>query len=146
MLDSGIQPDHPDLNVVGGTNCLDSGKKNDFDDLYGHGTFVGGLVGALDNKIGRVGIAPGARLFGVRVLNQDGYGTDAEVICGIDWVAGTRLDGDSNNDVAVSNLSLGGLADEGDDGRCGRSVADSDPLRDLRRDEVGRYHGSGRGK
>jgi hypothetical protein len=55
VIDSGIQPDHPDLNVVGGYNCTSS-KKGWADDWY-HGTMVGGFVGALDNIIGAVGVA-----------------------------------------------------------------------------------------
>ena len=71
ILDGGIQPDHPDLNVAGGVNCLD-GKKRDWDDRDGHGTMVAGFAAALDNKIGVVGIAPGARVWAVRVADPDG--------------------------------------------------------------------------
>ena len=70
VIDSGIDSDHPDLNVVGGVNCV--GDKGGFEDTYGHGTLVAGSIGALDNEIGFVGVAPGARLWAVRVLKKNG--------------------------------------------------------------------------
>jgi subtilisin family serine protease len=116
VLDSGVQPNHPDLNVVHGMNCIGTNPK-DWGDPQGHGTMVAGFIGARDNKIGRVGVAPGARISPVRVLAADGLAYDSETICGIDWVASTRLDGNSNNDVAVANMSLSGQ--DPDDGTCG---------------------------
>src|SRR6266702_5589243 len=65
VLDTGVDK-HVDLNVVGSTSCLNGSTKP----LNGHGTVVAGLIGALDNKIGRVGIAPGARLWSVQVLDE----------------------------------------------------------------------------
>ena len=66
ILDTGLDRKHPDLNVAGGADCTNERKfKPSFDDWnvdFGHGTFVGGIVGALDNAIGVVGAAPGARL------------------------------------------------------------------------------------
>ena len=66
-------PTHPDLNVAGGYNCSTerSGRRGATND---HGTHVAGTVGALDNGIGVVGVAPGARLWAVKILNDDGYG------------------------------------------------------------------------
>jgi subtilisin len=127
VLDTGIDPNHPDLNVVGGVNCLsNSTKPLDYADPNGHGTFVGGLIGAVDNTIGVVGVAPGARLWGARVLNKKGFAPTSKVICGIDWVASTRTDSDPVNDIAVANMSLGGEATKSklDDGNCGRTNHD----------------------
>ena len=73
VIDSGIDSDHPDLNVVGGVNCV--GDKGGFEDTYGHGTLVAGSIGALDNEIGFVGVAPGARLWAVRALKKNGTDT-----------------------------------------------------------------------
>jgi subtilisin len=127
VLDTGIDTLHPDLNVVGGRDCTSGAG---IDDPNGHGTGVAGLIGARDNAFGRVGVAPGARLWSVRVLPKDGEGTLSQVICGVDWVTSTRADSDPTNDIAVANMSLGGpLATPGpdrDDGNCGRT--DKDPL------------------
>ena len=123
VLDSGVQPDHPDLTVAGGANCV-GGLGRPVGDPAGHGTMVAGFIAARDNKIGKVGIAPGARIYDARVLAQDGYGFNSETLCGIDWVAGTRLDGTTGNDIAIANMSLGGLV-PADDGRCGLDAHDS---------------------
>jgi subtilisin len=105
IIDTGIDTKSRDLTVAGGVNCVPGGLS--YDDLYGHGTHVAGIVGAQDNKAGVVGVAPGARLWAVRVLNSQGVGTWSSVMCGIDWVtahAGT---------IEVANMSLGGGGPEG---------------------------------
>jgi subtilisin len=120
VIDTGIDLHHPDLNVVGGVDCA-SGKS--FDDQQGHGTHVGGTIAANDNGFGVVGVAPGARLWSVRVLNKQGRGTVAGVICGIDFVTATRTNSDPSDDIAVANVSL--LAGGFDDENCGRSNKDA---------------------
>jgi len=103
VIDTGIDLTHPDLNVVGGTNCSTGRSYNDGN---GHGTHVAGTIGAKDDANGVVGVAPGARLWAVRVLNNNGSGSWSSVICGIDWVtarAGT---------IKVANMSLGGTGSD----------------------------------
>lgn len=111
VLDTGIQTNHPDLNVVGGKNCSTG---NSYADGHGHGTHVSGTIAAKDDGNGVVGVAPGARLWAVRVLNNQGSGTTSTIICGINWVtanAGT---------IEVVNMSLGG---SGSDSTCPGSDA-----------------------
>lgn len=86
VLDTGIDYTHPDLNVVGGYNCT-STNQSDYYDYNGHGTHVAGTIGALDNTIGVVGVAPGAKLWSVRVFNSGGTGRTSWLLCGLDWVA-----------------------------------------------------------
>ncbi len=124
VLDGGIQRDHPDLNVIDGFNCLEGKSPGAWADRDGHGTFVAGKIGALDNRIGTVGFAPGAHLFAVRVAHPDGSITDADLLCGIDWVTKSRLDRDRSNDIPIANMSLTGVV-KPDDERCGRIVADA---------------------
>ncbi len=68
VIDTGVDFQHPDLNVVGGVNCyywlpfIASCPSGGDDDHY-HGTHVAGTIGALDNGIGVVGVAPGARIW-----------------------------------------------------------------------------------
>ena len=121
VLDSGIDSEHPDLNVVGGADCTNG--RNGYRDDYGHGTHAAGIIGAVNNTIGVVGVAPGVRLWGVRVLDAEGDGTVANLLCGVDWAASTRRSG-SADAVAVANLSLGGVGS--DDGHCG--AVDGDVL------------------
>jgi subtilisin family serine protease len=125
VLDGGIQPDHPDLNVIDGVNCLEGRHPRAWADRDGHGTFVAGKIGALDNRFGVVGYAPGVRMFAVRVARTSGYITSADLICGIDWVTRSRLDADRRNDIAVANMSLSGVV-KPDDERCGRTVGDAE--------------------
>lgn len=104
VIDTGIDVDHPDLNVVGGRNCS---KGSSFDDGNGHGTHVAGTVGAKDDGAGVVGVAPGARLWAVRVLDNRGSGSWSSVICGVDYVTGNA------STIEVANMSLGGSGSEG---------------------------------
>ncbi|HEX2089536.1 MAG TPA: S8 family serine peptidase [Actinomycetota bacterium] len=106
VVDSGVDLDHPDLNVIPGVNCINSGASPDDDN--GHGTHVAGSIAAKNNGSGVVGVAPATRVYAVKVLDSGGSGSWSSVICGIDWVTGTRSDGDPSNDIAVANLSLGG--------------------------------------
>jgi subtilisin len=103
VIDTGIDLSHPDLSPVNnGTNCI-TPTANANDD-NGHGSHVAGTIAARDNDIGVVGVAPGASLYAVKVLDSAGGGAWSSVICGIDWVtanAGT---------IQVANLSLGGRA------------------------------------
>jgi subtilisin len=117
IIDTGIQADHPDLNVVGGHNCT-TANPNAWGDGYGHGTHVAGTVGALDNGFGVVGVAPGARLWAVRVFDSTASTKLSWIVCGIDWVAGQRDPLDPNRPlIEVANMSL---RDAGrDDGNCG---------------------------
>jgi subtilisin family serine protease len=104
IIDTGIDTDHPDLNVVGGINCQ---KGNSYEDGNGHGTHVAGTVGA---NGGVLGVAPGAPLYAVRVLNNAGSRSWASVICGVDWVTAQRgLD----PTLLVANMSLGGSGSDG---------------------------------
>jgi subtilisin len=122
VIDSGIDLDHPDLNVVGGVDCVKGVNGHGFDDDTGHGTPVAGVIAAKDNDFGVVGVAPGARLWAVKVIGNQEFTSISEIVCGVDWVTGTRTDGDSSNDIAVANMSIGGGGT--DDGNCGRTVGD----------------------
>jgi len=103
VIDTGIYA-HPDLNVAGGTNCS-TGKS--YNDGNGHGTHVSGTIAAKDNGFGVVGVAPGARLWAVRVLNNAGSGSWSSVICGIDFVTAHV------STIKVANMSLGGSGSAG---------------------------------
>ncbi|TQK44311.1 peptidase inhibitor I9 [Streptomyces sp. SLBN-118] len=123
VIDTGVNLSHPDLNVyrAGGKNCtapaLPFLPPMPPEDYHGHGSHVAGIIGALDNNTGVVGMAPGVRIWPVQVLSASGFGSTADVICGIDYV--TQHAGQ----IEVANMSLGG---EGtDDGNCGRTNGDA---------------------
>ncbi len=105
ILDSGVDLDHPDLNVdaSNGYNAFTSGRDGkSMDDLNGHGTHVAGTIAAKDNTTGVIGVAAGATVVPVKVLDSRGSGSYSGVIAGVDHVAANGSNGD------VANMSLGG--------------------------------------
>jgi hypothetical protein len=122
VFDSGVQTNHPDLNVAGGVNCLGSytGHDGTYGDQHGHGTHVAGTIGAKDNTVGVIGVAPGVRIWSVRVLNNIGSGSASTQLCGINWVTanGPAL----GIKVANSSQVLFGYPD---DGNCGYTRNDA---------------------
>ena len=100
VLDTGIKVSHPDLNAVGGTDCYDLGTPPH--DGNGHGTHMAGTIGALNNGTGVVGVAPGTKVFAVRVLGDAGVGSVVDIICGIDWVTANHV----RRNIDVANMSL----------------------------------------
>jgi subtilisin len=117
VIDTGVSA-HPDLNVntAGGRNCIIS-LLNANDD-HGHGSHVAGTIGALDNGAGVVGVAPGARIWPVKVLNAAGSGLVSQIVCGIDYVTSKA------GQIDVANMSLSGGGS--DDGNCGNTNNDSE--------------------
>lgn len=115
VIDTGSGP-HPDLNVVGGKNCSTGSS---FNDGNGHGTHVAGTIAARNNGSGVVGVLPGAPIWSVRVLENNGSGTWSSVICGVDWVTANA----AALGIKVANMSLGGSGS--DDGACGTRNADA---------------------
>lgn len=104
IIDSGIDLDHPDLNVdvARSKTFVTSGKDaRSADDGNGHGSHVAGTVGALDNNIGVVGVAPGASLVALKVLSSRGTGEFSWTVQALDYVAANGNPGDA------VNMSLG---------------------------------------
>ncbi len=103
VLDTGVDLDHPDLSgVINGANFIRSTKPADDDN--GHGTHVAGIIAAVNNTIGIVGVAPNATIIAVKVLDRRGSGSYSGVIAGIDWVAANA----STHNIKVANMSLTG--------------------------------------
>ena len=97
VVDTGITPRHPDLRVYGGASFVPG--VGSWADDHGHGTHVAGTIAARRNNRGVVGVAPYARLYGVKVLNRNGSGRTSSIIAGLVWCYRTRMH--------VVNLSLG---------------------------------------
>jgi subtilisin family serine protease len=134
VVDTGIQPNNPDLNVVGGYNCTNPGQSEAERKLpsswadgtgFGHGTHVAGIAAARNDGSGVEGVAAGARLWAIKVLTDSGLGYWSWVICGLDHVAEmTDPSNPARPRVEVVNMSLAGPGF--DDGNCGNS--NDDPL------------------
>ncbi len=100
IIDSGVDLDHSDLNVADfGYVYFDLPNA---DDDHGHGTHVAGTAAAMKNGYGVVGVAPGATIVPVKVLDSTGSGDTFSVVAGMEWV---RVNADI---IDVANMSLGG--------------------------------------
>lgn len=98
VLDTGCDLSHPDL-VSQIEDHKDFTGKGTAQDGHGHGTHCCGIVAAIDNQIGVVGIAPEARLLVGKVLSDGGSGNDDEIAAGIDWATAKG--------AAIISMSLG---------------------------------------
>jgi subtilisin family serine protease len=84
---------------------------------------VAGTVGALDNTIGAVGVAPGVRLWAVKILNDSGSGLLSWYVCGLDWILAQKHPGDPSRPLFEAvNMSV--AKDGADDKNCGNSSND----------------------
>lgn len=117
VLDTGIDLDHPDLNAVDGENCVSPGSSSDDDN--GHGSHAAGTIGAKNNGVGVVGVAPGTTLHSVKVLDNYGFGSWSQVICGIDWITANS----ASLNIKVANMSFVGSGSN--DGNCGNTNGDA---------------------
>lgn len=100
VIDTGIDLDHPDLNVdVSDSYSFISGETAD--DIIGHGTHVAGTIAAKNNSIGVVGVAAGATVVSIKACNSSGCPVNS-IFSAVDYVSLLA----SSNDVV--NMSLGG--------------------------------------
>lgn len=99
VIDTCIDLAHPDLktNIKGGYNAINPLKSSDDDN--GHGTHVAGIIAAIDNEIGVIGVGPQIDLYAVKVLSRTGSGYLSDVIEGLDWAI--------SNKIQIVNMSLG---------------------------------------
>ncbi len=104
VIDTGIEFAHPDLkNNLAGLSVTYVARTTTANDDNGHGTHVAGIIAAVDNLEGVIGVASGATLYAVKVLDKRGSGYLSNIALGIRWAADER--------VQVANLSLGSSYD-----------------------------------
>ncbi len=103
VLDSGVDPDHPDLagaRLLRGRDFINVPPDNDPQDDFGHGTMVTGVVAATtNNALGIAGVAGGATILPVKVLDSTGAGSDSAIAAGMAWAV--------DQGARVLNLSSG---------------------------------------
>ena len=100
IIDTGIDLKHADLNVIFNKSFI-SGETSG-QDQHGHGSHCAGIAAAIDNGAGVVGVAPGARLWALKVLDKNGSGYMSDIIRAVDYVSANA------SKIAVVNMSLGG--------------------------------------
>jgi fibronectin type 3 domain-containing protein len=105
-LDSGIDSDHPDLNVVEVQNFVASEPSATGEDGNGHGTHTAATAAAIDGNGGVVGVAPGAPVHGFRVCTDAGDCPIDDIIAGVDEITARKIA--NPNQPMVANMSLGG--------------------------------------
>lgn len=103
IIDTGISLKHPDLanNIKGGYNAITNRKGANDDN--GHGSHVAGIIAALNNSSGVVGVAPKADLYAIKALNAAGSGYISDIVEGIDWAI--------SRNIKVINMSFGCACD-----------------------------------
>ncbi len=106
VLDSGIDPDHPDLaaniDVADSVNCTDAGRPDLsatgwYPTTSDHGTHVAGTIAAARNGVGIVGVAPNVRMAAVKVVNDDGFIYPEYAVCGFVWAGLKHMDVTNNS-------------------------------------------------
>lgn len=98
IIDTGINERHPDLNVVHSKSFVPNHPSADDDD--GHGSVVAAIAAARKDGHGTVGVAPGARLWNLKALDQDGNGSWSQIIAAVDYVT------EHAKEIDVVNMSL----------------------------------------
>ena len=106
VLDSGIDPDHPDLapniDVADSVNCSDAGRPDTsatgwYPTTSDHGTHVAGTIAAARNGVGIVGVAPNVRMASVKVVNDGGFIYPEYAVCGFIWAGMHHMDVTNNS-------------------------------------------------
>jgi subtilisin family serine protease len=101
IIDTGVDTGHPDLSVDTILSKCFVGNETSVEDNNGHGTHVAGIIGALNNSFGVVGVASGVRIIALKALNNDGKGSTSQLIRALNYVGENAAPGE------VVNMSLG---------------------------------------
>jgi subtilisin len=101
IIDTGVDTDHPDLDVDTVLSKSFVSNETSVEDDNGHGTHVAGIIGALNNSFGVVGVAAGTKIIALKALDGDGEGSTSQLIMALNYV------GQNANSGEVVNMSLG---------------------------------------
>jgi subtilisin len=101
IIDTGVDTDHPDLDVDTLLSKCFVTNETSVEDDNGHGTHVAGIIGALNNSFGVVGVAAGVKIIALKALNNDGEGSTSQLIRALNYVGQNAQPGE------VVNMSLG---------------------------------------
>jgi subtilisin len=120
ILDTGIDLDHPDLNVDQSRSRSFNEGETSAEDNNGHGTHIAGVIGAKNNSIGTLGVASGATIVGLKILDENGEGLLSVALKALAYVKSNGRAGDAVNismgleDVSeILEREIRALADKG---------------------------------
>lgn len=103
VIDTGVKANHEDLPNLKRVEVVNGNESLGLDDATGHGTHVAGIIGAaMGNGKGGAGIAPGAAILSLRVVNAAGYIYDSALIAALRTAV--------KNGAQIVNISIGGTA------------------------------------
>ncbi|AYC28891.1 S8 family peptidase [Paenisporosarcina cavernae] len=107
VIDTGIDAQHADLSIAGGTCTLKEFCPSpiSYDDNNGHGTHVAGIIAAKKNEYGIVGVAPNVELYAVKSMNRSGGGETAAIVRGVEWAIKNNMD-IINMSLTITNADL----------------------------------------
>lgn len=112
VLDTGVSTKTNDLNINSTySRNFTSNRASDWIDYHGHGTHVSGTIAAVNDADGVVGVAAGANIISIRVLDRNGSGQTSWIVNGINYAAGLVKTGALKSTAInnlVANMSLGG--------------------------------------
>jgi subtilisin len=111
IIDSGVQGDHPDLNVNENLSRSFIEGESSLEDENGHGTHVAGIIGAINNNIGTLGVASGATLVSLKVLGANGEGKLSNMLYALDYINQHAHAGDVVN-ISISFQSVSEILEE----------------------------------
>lgn len=103
VIDTGVKANHEDLPNLRRVEVTNGNEPLGLEDATGHGTHVAGIIGAaMGNGKGGAGIAPGATILSLRVVNAAGYIYDSALIAALRTAV--------KNGAQIVNISIGGTA------------------------------------
>lgn len=100
VLDTGIDHGHRDFKDAIKASRDFTGSRSGDADVHGHGSHCAGIIGARENGVGMVGVAPECLILSGKVLNDRGYGSSSGIAAGVDWAVA--------NSAEVISISIGG--------------------------------------
>lgn len=101
VIDTGVDFAHPDLNVDKQRSKNFVNTQRNASDDNGHGTHAAGIIAALNNNTGTLGVASGATIVSLKVLNSQGEGNSSYILQALNYIGQQAKAGD------VVNMSLG---------------------------------------
>lgn len=104
VLDSGVNMRHPDFGSGNLTDLVVNARATSKGDEQGHGSHVIGIIKSKDPQGRYLGVAPDAKVFSLKIADDTGMSTEADLLRGLQWV----YDNNGSYGIRIVNLSVSG--------------------------------------